>query len=140
MKKAILLSGGLDSLALTYWYRKDISVAITVNYGQKTAEKEIEVSAKICKELSLRHEIIEIDCSSLGSGEMCPTGNKSISEIPEWWPYRNQLLITLACMKLIHYKTKHLLFGAVKTDNRFVDGTMEFFNNFNNAVSMQEGG
>ncbi len=32
-KTAILLSGGMDSIALAYWKRPEL--AITINYGQK---------------------------------------------------------------------------------------------------------
>lgn len=138
---AILLSGGIDSTALTYLHREEILFAITINYGQKSALREIEVSSKICKVLNITHEIINVNCSSLGSGEMCiaDDASLSLSPISEWWPYRNQLLITLASMKAIKFGVKKLLFGAVKTDNRFVDGTNNFFNSINATISIQEG-
>jgi 7-cyano-7-deazaguanine synthase len=86
MKKAILLSGGIDSTALAYLYRNQLSLAITVNYGQKSAEAEIRVSKIICKQLNLKHQIVSIDCSSLGSGEMAKNRHKmSIVDISEGW-------------------------------------------------------
>jgi len=37
--KAILLSGGLDSIALAYWLRPQI--AVTIDYGQRPARAVI---------------------------------------------------------------------------------------------------
>ncbi|GAA3968032.1 7-cyano-7-deazaguanine synthase [Mucilaginibacter dorajii] len=139
MKYAILLSGGMDSVALTYMYKKKLSVAFTVDYGQKSSEKELEVSKKICEKLNIPHEILHIDCSSLGSGEMCNDKISPVSPVPEWWPYRNQLLITLTSMKAISYDIDSLIFGAVKTDNSYIDGTKKFFNIINKLLSIQEG-
>jgi len=139
MKKAILLSGGMDSIALTYWFRHEIDIAITIDYGQKSAKKEIEVSRKICNELQIKHDIIEIDCSSIGSGEMCDKTTIQSDSSPEWWPFRNQLLITLTCMKIISYGIKTLLFGAVKGDDKFVDGSMPFFKTISKLTTLQEG-
>jgi len=139
MKKAILLSGGMDSIALTYWYRQEISLAFTVNYGQKSAHKEIEVSKNVCAQLNIMHEILEVDCNSLGSGEMSNGPVSNLSVAPEWWPYRNQLLITLVSMKAMTHNIRTLFFGAVKTDCKFKDGTYNFFKILNMLLKMQEG-
>ena len=67
-KKAILLSGGMDSIALAYWKQPDI--AITIDYGQKTAEAEIKSATAVAKILNIEHHIIGINGSSLGSGSL----------------------------------------------------------------------
>lgn len=51
-KKAILLSGGMDSIALAYWLRPE--VAITLDYGQKAAEAEIAAAARVAQLLRIR--------------------------------------------------------------------------------------
>jgi 7-cyano-7-deazaguanine synthase len=66
IKKAILLSGGIDSICLTYYLKPDI--AYTIDYGQVPAEREIYVSNFICKNLGIQHKVISVDCKSLGSG------------------------------------------------------------------------
>jgi 7-cyano-7-deazaguanine synthase len=56
MKKAVLLSGGVDSICLTYGILPDI--AYTIDYGQTVAEREIYVSKYICNELNIEHKVI----------------------------------------------------------------------------------
>ncbi len=137
-KRGILLSGGMDSMALAYLERPDI--AFTINYGQRCAEAEIKASAYIAGVLNIRHEIINVDCSSLGSGTL--SGNPSLEGAPteEWWPYRNQLLVTLACMKGISIGLDTLYIGSVSTDSeRHKDGTDIFYRKLDDLISFQEG-
>lgn len=138
-KTAILLSGGMDSIAIAYWKKPDI--AITIDYGQKCAEAEIQSAAFVAKKLGLEHHIIRVDCSSLGSG--CLLGSEPLEFAPtrEWWPYRNQLLVTLACMKAISLGVKTIFVGSIKQDgDRHKDGTKEFYNLLSLLIEYQEGG
>lgn len=136
-KKAILLSGGMDSIALAYWLRPEI--AITLDYGQKAAEAEIAAATRVAEHLGMEHFVLRIDCSSLGSGDL--VGSKPISDAPitEWWPYRNQMLVTMALMKAIQLGVCELMVGSVKTDAQHMDGTPEFYEQLSKLVSMQEG-
>lgn len=137
-RKAILLSGGMDSIALAYWSRPEI--AITLDYGQKAAVAEIAAATRVAKCLGMEHYILHIDCSSLGSGDL--VGSKPIDDAPvtEWWPYRNQMLVTLALMKAIQLDICELMVGSVKTDAQHTDGTREFYERLSAVVEMQEGG
>lgn len=137
-KKAILLSGGMDSIALAYWKRPE--VAITVNYGQRAAESEIKAAACVSKILGMEHHVLRVDCSSLGSGDLIGVAPLSVAPISEWWPYRNQMLVTMALMKAIQLGVKELLVGSVKTDAQHTDGTAGFYHKLNDLVAMQEGG
>ena len=94
MTAAILLSGGIDSVALAFWQRP--SFAITIDYGQRAAEAEIVAARQVSQELGINHEILRIDCSTIGSGDMAGAAPDAIAPVTEWWPYRNQLLVTLA--------------------------------------------
>lgn len=138
MKTAILLSGGIDSTALCYWQQPDL--ALTIDYGQLPAVAEIETSAKICQELQIPHEVVAVDCRCLGSGDLA--GKDSIGGAPsrEWWPYRNQLLVTLSAMKAIHLGVTELLLGSVKSDGFHVDGTADFYAHLDTLMTLQEGG
>ncbi|WEK34734.1 MAG: 7-cyano-7-deazaguanine synthase [Candidatus Pseudobacter hemicellulosilyticus] len=137
MNKGILLSGGIDSIALSYWKRPDI--AFTLNYGQEPALAEIGASKAVCSALNIRHEVIEIDCSKLGSGDLLKQKALDVAPSTEWWPYRNQLLITLACMKAISYGIKELMVGAVRSDGFHKDGTVGFFSRISELMQYQEG-
>jgi 7-cyano-7-deazaguanine synthase len=137
MSKAILLSGGIDSIALAYWHRPDI--AITLNYGQSPAVAEIRASSVVAKELGIAHYILEIDCSSLGSGDLINQQALQVSPSSEWWPYRNQMLITLACMKGISLGITELMTASVRSDGFHKDGTSEFYQLINNLMMYQEG-
>jgi 7-cyano-7-deazaguanine synthase len=137
VKTAILLSGGIDSAALAFWKHPDI--AITVDYGQLAAEGEIRSATIIAEELHIEHHIIKIDCSQLGSGDMIGTPQISVSPMPEWWPYRNQFLLTVGAMKAISLNVNSLLFGSVLTDGQHVDGSATFFRGVNELMKMQEG-
>lgn len=136
-RKAILLSGGMDSIALAYWLRPEI--AITLDYGQKSAKAEIAAATLVANHLGIEHYILHIDCSSLGSGDL--VGTKPIGDAPvtEWWPYRNQMLVTLALMKAIQLDVCELMVGSVKSDSQHIDGTVAFYEQLSKLVFMQEG-
>lgn len=133
----ILLSGGMDSIALAYW--KKPKYAFTIDYGQKAAKSEIKAASEVTKLLNIKHHIISIDCSSLGSGDMSCAKQLDIAPISEWWPYRNQLLVTLACMKGVVLKIDELLVGSVLTDGSHADGTVGFYDSISNLIGLQEG-
>lgn len=133
----ILLSGGMDSISLAYW--KKPKYAFTINYGQKPAKAEIAAAAQVSKLLDMEHYIIDIDCSSLGSGDMNGQAPLDIAPISEWWPYRNQLLITLACMKGVALNMNELFVGSVLSDGAHADGTKLFYENASTLIKLQEG-
>jgi 7-cyano-7-deazaguanine synthase len=138
MKTALLLSGGMDSVSIAYWKKPD--VAITVDYGQKPADAEIAAASKVAELLGIGHEIISVDCSSLGSGDMAGTAPASAAPVSEWWPFRNQLVLTLAGMAAIRLEVSRLLIGTLATDGEHADGRPEFVERISSLMSMQEGG
>lgn len=139
MKTALLLSGGMDSTAIAYWKRPDL--AITIDYGQKAAEAERQASAQVCQALGIHHEFISVDCSSLGSGDMAHAAPDVHATTSDWWPYRNQLLLTLASMRAIARGAKLLFIGTLKSDGEsHLDGTQRFVALMDELMSYQEGG
>lgn len=137
IKKAILLSGGIDSICLAYHLKPHI--AYTIDYGQTVAEREIYVSNFVCQKLGIQHKVIRVDCKNLGSGTLANSDNLSISPSEEWWPFRNQLLITLASMQGIKDDISEIYLASVKSDNFHKDGTKNFYKLSDELVSYQEG-
>lgn len=137
MSEAILLSGGLDSAALSFWKRP--SHAIFVDYGQRAAPAELRAAGAIAGSLGIRFSAINVDVSALGQGSMAGGAQAVLATTPEWWPFRNQLLITLAAMKMAASGESELMIGSVCTDIAHKDGTAEFRDAMNAILAAQEG-
>ncbi len=137
MKSALLLSGGMDSLALAWWKHPDL--AFTVDYGQLAAEGEIAAATAICKRLDLPHQVLRIDCRTLGSGDMAGAEADTCAPASDWWPYRNQLLVTLVAMRAISLGITELWIGTVRSDSSHRDGTQEFVDSLSALMFCQEG-
>lgn len=134
---AILLSGGMDSTALAWLMRP--ALAMTFDYGQLAAPGEVQAATAVCYSIGIRHRVIAIDCRGLGSGEMAGTEPLPVAPIPEWWPYRNQLLITMAAAIGIREGIKSLIVGSVASDGSHADGRRAFFEAMNRVLMLQEG-
>jgi 7-cyano-7-deazaguanine synthase len=137
-KRALLLSGGMDSTALAWATRPEL--AITIDYGQFAAKGEIRAATAVCESLGLRQRVVQVDCRGLGSGDMAGTEPCSVSPVSEWWPYRNQLLITLAAAIAIQEGMSIVSLGVVSTDVCHADGRLEFLEAMRSVLGMQEGG
>lgn len=136
-KVGLLLSGGMDSFALTYQERPNI--AVTIDYGQRPAAAEIQAARILTNRLGIQHEIISVDLKELGSGDLAGTPALDSAPASDWWPYRNQVLITLAAMRLIPGGVKRLLIATVGSDSIHRDGTREFVRKMSDLLAMQEG-
>jgi 7-cyano-7-deazaguanine synthase len=139
VKTVLLLSGGIDSTALAFWENPD--AALTIDYGQVCAEAEVQAAGEVCRELSIPHEVVHADCSDIGSGSMSSSEEQlEVSPTEEWWPFRNQLIITLGAMKAVRFDASHLILGAVQDDTDHADGRVEFFESMDQVICQQEGG
>lgn len=134
---AILLSGGMDSIALAAWVRP--SKALTIDYGQLCADAELRAARQASEELGIEHSAITVDCRDLGSGDLAGTKASSLAGASDWWPFRNQLLVTLAAAWAIKVGTDRLMLGTVKTDSSHLDGTPQFIRLIDGLLQMQEG-
>jgi 7-cyano-7-deazaguanine synthase len=128
----------MDSVALAFWKRPEF--AYTVDYGQLAAAGEVRAAAVVAAELGISHRIIRVDCRSLGSGDMAGEPPSAAAPVSEWWPFRNQLILTLAGARALEDRVYELMIGAVRTDGRHADGRLDFFTRADALFSMQEGG
>ena len=136
MKSALLLSGGMDSIALAYWLRPTFT--LTIDYGHKPAQAEIRSAAAVSEALSLDHHIITADLSALGSGDLAGSKALSVAPVTEWWPFRNQMLVTLGAMKAIGLGVTQIVIGCLKTDHH-ADGKKRFVDAMSALLQQQEG-
>jgi 7-cyano-7-deazaguanine synthase len=134
----LLLSGGMDSIAVAWWKRP--ALAITIDYGQRAAAAEISASRSVCQAMKIRHEVFSLNCSALGSGDMAGSEPTSLAPVPEWWPFRNQLILTLAGMAAVRFGMSDLMIGTLFSDGAHADGREEFINGISGLMSLQEGG
>lgn len=138
-KSVILLSGGLDSLvSLGYTINKtdyNVELALTFDYGQKSAEYEILTSKNICKHYGIEHKIIKLDWLK----EITKTGLVSDKEVPNsnfstvnsakavWVPNRNALFLNIAACFSDTYGYNYIIYGANKEEGMtFPDNTEKF--------------
>lgn len=136
--RLLLLSGGLDSTALAAWLRPDH--ALTIDYGHVSAVGEIAASRAVCARLDLPWSHVRVDCSALGSGLLAGTAPDPHAPVPEWWPYRNQMLVTAAAAWALPRNLTEIIVGSVATDDTHLDGTAAFYEALDGVVSLQEGG
>lgn len=115
MDKAIaLVSGGLDSSVALSMARDthEVTCALTFNYGQRAAEREIDTAAALCARLGIQHRIIELpwlaeitDTALVSTQEEVPFAEENrLDEIAAaaerarrvWVPNRNGVMVNIA--------------------------------------------
>ena len=144
-KSIILLSGGLDSLVSLGIAKEEfnISLALTFNYGQNSAIKEIQASEKIADYYKIDHKTIELPFlkelthnAFVGGKTELPTNNFGTKESAKavWVPNRNGLFLNIAASYSDAHKFSHIIFGANKSEGKtFPDNTREFVDGINES-------
>lgn len=146
-RTVLLLSGGLDSAALAARERPDRT--LFVDYGQRPARAERVAAAAVAAELGLPHDAVRVNATDIGSGLLAPAQRPADAArpSPEWWPYRNQLLVTVAAAWLLRGDPAvpggagtDVLVGSVEQDGaRHLDGTAPFYAALDALLRVQEG-
>ncbi len=154
MKSLVLLSSGLDSAVNLYQANKDTEVigALTVDYGQKAAVKELEYSANLCRKLNIRNIIIQLpffkDFTStalvnrsedIPSGESVQIHDQNQSEWSAsrvWVPNRNGVFLNVAAAYAEGLGAKVVVVGYnLEEAQTFPDNTQEFLDQSNTAFA-----
>ena len=135
--RALLFSGGIDSTTIA-WRLKPEKL-LFVDYGQVAATGELRAARSIAKAIDRELDIRSVSLRQFGSGSMA--GDLSSSNtVLEFWPYRNQALITVAAMAYADLPISSILIGTVSGDgDRHADGTAEFVETMNRLLGMQGG-
>ena len=137
MSDLLLLSGGIDSIAIAAWRRPEC--CLTVDYGQLPSAAEIDSAAEVCRRLGLVHDVIRVPIGQLGSGVLAGRPASEFSSHEEFWPFRNQFLLTVAAMYAARHSLQRVLIGTVRNDTRHSDGSASFVSQIAQLVAQQEG-
>lgn len=120
--KVLLFSGGIESTCLAWQERPDR--LLFVDYGQVSAPGEERASKAIAAELQLPLDIVRSDLRAIGAGALA--GKSAVGGGPvEFWPLRNQLLITIAVMTYFA-GVREIIIGTVRSDAHHADGRAPF--------------
>lgn len=115
----VLLSGGVDSTTCLYKAKEHMDsvggkvVAISMDYGQRHL-KELDCAKRICKELNIEHEILDIKGFATGmltdtSQEVPDCSYDDIDGIsPTYIPFRNGFMLSRLAAKAQEYVNKCL--------------------------------
>jgi 7-cyano-7-deazaguanine synthase len=132
--RLLLFSGGIDSTAIASMERPDL--LFFVDYGQLAAAGELRAARAISAVLEVPLDVHCADLSSFGAGAM--VGGKVVSPTaPEFWPFRNQMLVTLAVMAHADREPLEILIGTVAGDQVHPDGTQAFVTSMNTLLESQ---
>ena len=134
----ILLSGGLDSLVSLGLGEYSVELALTFDYGQKSAKYEIDASKKICDFYNIKHKVIELDWlknithTALVADVDLPDKIDENSAKNVWVPNRNGLFLNIAGSFADGEDYDYILIGANKEEaGTFSDNTQIFVDRVN---------
>ena len=131
----LLLSGGLDSTALAWWQRPQ--VALHIDYGQRAAAGERRAASAVARAAGFELETIDADLSAMAAVQVAADDRPA----PTRWPYRNQLILTIAAAWAATRAIRTVQIGTVANDGgQNTDGSEAFMTAVDSLCAMQEFG
>lgn len=155
MKKSslVLLSGGLDSTAAMLLTKETLNVelALTFDYGQKSAAQELRASQKICKTYGIPHQTLSIDFLKVANHPLFNSNLKSPEPQPSeldnpivtqksaqavWVPNRNGVFINIAASLAEAQNIDQIVVGFnIEEAKTFPDNSKSYIESLNKALS-----
>ena len=156
-KGIVLLSGGLDSTVSVASLCNQIKfeLALTFDYGQKSAKKEAAAAYRIASYYGIEHKVIRLDWlaeitkTSLVSGEVPQIDMRQLDNISVtqesckdvWVPNRNGLFINIAASFADSAGGAYIVIGANKEEAAtFSDNSKKFIENINLSLEKSTAG
>lgn len=152
-KSVILLSGGLDSSAnLAFCHQYDeVSLALTLDYGQRAAANEVKAAAALAKHFNVPHKVMDVKWlgdlggSSLTDNKMevpsileSELDEKSVTEKTAksvWVPNRNGLFVHIAAALAESMNAKQVVVGFNREEaETFPDNSSQYLQVLNLAL------
>lgn len=101
---AIIVSGGMDSIALLYDHKDEIALGISFDYGSNHNAREIPFAKMHCERLGIKHITINLDfmhqyfkSSLLDGAEAIPEGHYADDNMKSTVvPFRNGIMLAIA--------------------------------------------
>lgn len=153
-KTVVLLSGGLDSTVNLYEAinNTQVQLALTFNYGQRAAKKEIAMASKTAQHLNVAHKVIELpwfaeftNTSLVNKQKQVPTHKdvsiddmdmSSESAKAVWVPNRNGIFLNIAAGFAEGLGAKYIIPGFnLEEAATFPDNSSEFMQAMNTSLS-----
>lgn len=155
MRSVILLSAGLDSSVnlLAALQEGEVLKALTFDYGQRAADKEIQKAKALCAKYKVDHEVVDlrffskITKTSLVNRDMdIPTGKNVNIESQEgsaetaekvWVPNRNGTFLNIAASFAEGLGASHIIPGFnLEEAQTFPDNSQEFVHRLNASFEL----
>ena len=154
MKSVVLLSAGLDSTVNLYQAHKKgkVLLALTFDYGQKAAPKEIQSARKLTQELGISHEVVKLPFFKTFQGSSLISREKKIplkSQVQihnlersrktaksVWVPNRNGIFLNIAAGFAESLKAETVVPGFnLEEASTFPDNTQGFLDQLTKSFS-----
>lgn len=138
----VLLSGGLDSAVAVAWlcHHGFQPLALFVDYGQKTADKEVSCARALCahfKHLAPRETSVPLlsdmrDHAMISSNKRLDTVDRKAAYVP----FRNTVLLSLAASLAEHEGLTHVVIGSHASDLTCPDNSPAFLTAFQHVIDV----
>lgn len=154
MKSVVLFSSGLDSTINLYEavQKGQVVLALTFDYGQRAAAKEIECAKKVCERLKVPHRILNLDFfKDFGQSSLVDTAKElplnrdvSIDDLDQskktaksvWVPNRNGIFLNIAAGFAEALKADVVIPGFNREEaTTFPDNSYEFLEQSSRSLS-----
>jgi len=154
MKSVVLLSGGLDStVSLAHCLREnEIELCLTMDYGQRSAVREINSASAIAEYYNLNHMVVDLPflrkitfSALVNTSKVVPSPSADLLDDPQaardsaaavWAPNRNGLFINAAACFAEALDCGQIVTGFNREEARtFPDNSPEFVKAANEALA-----
>jgi 7-cyano-7-deazaguanine synthase len=147
MKAVALLSGGLDSTVAFAIRARDTALALTVDYGQRAAKREIAAARAIAKRFSVPHRVLNLPwlaggaltdrSKRLPSPDLERSQDTKKSSAAVWVPNRNGVLIAAAAALAESLEASRVVVGFNREEAAtFADNSARFLEAANRALRL----
>ena len=145
-KVVVIYSGGMDSFTVLHKAIKDgyEVFPLSFDYGQRH-KKELDYAANVCKQLNVKHKIVDISAinqliggSSLTSDIEVPEGHYEEESMKQTVvPNRNMILLSMAIGYAVSLEAEKVYYGAHSGDHAiYPDCRPEFVQKMNDVSAI----